>query len=134
MTEIELLARFNEAEDTVFGVEPGSIHRFVFHYAEVQAIRAALAALKGAEGDRDRARLDFAAAMRESLTAVAEMRTRAEKAEAERDAAVAALGNAPILSKYHGQTGFELFRFCDDYETWRITARAALASNSGGGA
>lgn len=39
---IGLLAKFNEGEDTVLGVEPKSLHKFVLHYETVQAIRAAL--------------------------------------------------------------------------------------------
>ncbi len=35
--------------------------------------------------------------------------------------------NAPILSKYHGQRGFETERFINDYREWRDKYRAALA-------
>lgn len=35
--------------------------------------------------------------------------------------------SAPILSKYHGERGFELERFIADYEAWNATRRAALA-------
>lgn len=38
-----------------------------------------------------------------------------------------ALADAPILSKYHGQRGFEADRFIADYEAWKANARAALA-------
>lgn len=53
---MSLLEKFNLGEDTVFGVEPTSLHRFVLHYATVQAIRAALeaaSALSQAEGAED---------------------------------------------------------------------------------
>lgn len=38
------------------------------------------------------------------------------------------LEDAPVLSKYHGEYGFEQEQFLDDYETWRQKARAALSS------
>lgn len=40
---------------------------------------------------------------------------------------VSAWDNAPILSKYHGQRGFETERFISDYREWRDKYRAALA-------
>lgn len=42
-----------------------------------------------------------------------------------------ALGDAPVLSKYHGLHGFEVERFIADYESWRTRARAALAKARG---
>ena len=44
---------------------------------------------------------------------------------------LAALGDAPIMSKYHGQHGFEANRFIADYEAWRVKARAAIAKAEG---
>jgi hypothetical protein len=38
---------------------------------------------------------------------------------------------APVLSKYHGQYGFEVERFIADYEMWSATRRAAMASARG---
>lgn len=40
--------------------------------------------------------------------------------------AVAALYDAPILSKYHGPNGFEVERFVTDYEAWSLKKRAAI--------
>ena len=42
-----------------------------------------------------------------------------------------AVASAPILSKYHGQRGFDVERFIEDYEAWRVTCRAALAKARG---
>lgn len=39
--------------------------------------------------------------------------------------------DAPIVSKYHGQHGFELERFISDYEAWGVGARAALTKARG---
>jgi hypothetical protein len=41
------------------------------------------------------------------------------------------LARAPILSKFHGQHGFEQERFIASYETWRAEARALLSSLAG---
>lgn len=38
-----------------------------------------------------------------------------------------ALSGAPIISKYHGQRGFDVERFIADYSDWGRTAREALA-------
>lgn len=69
------------------------------------------------------------ALLEEAATAIAALKG----AEEERDAAVAALARAPILSKFHGERGFELENFVEAYAGWKVEARAALASNSGGG-
>jgi hypothetical protein len=44
---------------------------------------------------------------------------------------LAALEDAPTMSKYHGQRGFEADRFIADYEAWRVKARAAIAKAEG---
>lgn len=38
---------------------------------------------------------------------------------------------APILSKYHGNQGFDLERFVVDYDAWSQKRRAALAKARG---
>ena len=38
---------------------------------------------------------------------------------------------APVLSKYHGQHGFEVERFIADYETWMARRRAVMARARG---
>lgn len=42
-----------------------------------------------------------------------------------------ALGSAPVLSKYHGVTGFDLDDFVHDYEAWMNQRRAAIAKATG---
>jgi hypothetical protein len=37
------------------------------------------------------------------------------------------LNAAPTLSKYHGQSGFEIERFIADYEVWRTKCRTVLS-------
>lgn len=44
---------------------------------------------------------------------------------------LAALKEYPILSKYHGQHGFELERFISDYEAWTANARNVTAKAEG---
>lgn len=41
--------------------------------------------------------------------------------------ALEALDDSPILSKYHGARGFDIERFVEDYEAWKLKARDALA-------
>ena len=41
--------------------------------------------------------------------------------------AIQLLDQALIMSKYHGQQGFEVERFVEDYEAWRKECRALLA-------
>lgn len=43
------------------------------------------------------------------------------------DDLVAALNDAPILSKYHGQHGFDVERFILDYEKWSANRWPVLA-------
>lgn len=45
------------------------------------------------------------------MNTVEELRVEIERLKAR-------LGNAPVLSKYHGQRGFELERFIADYSAW----------------
>lgn len=40
--------------------------------------------------------------------------------------ALEALDDSPILSKYHGARGFDIERFVEDYEAWKLKARDAL--------
>ena len=42
-----------------------------------------------------------------------------------------AVETAPVLSKYHGQNGFEVERFIADYEAWDAKRRAAIARAAG---
>lgn len=42
-----------------------------------------------------------------------------------------AVETAPVLSKYHGQNGFEVERFIADYEAWDAKRRAAIARATG---
>jgi hypothetical protein len=85
----------------------------------------------------------------ETTDALAAATLRAEKAERERDEALAserlernrangwrsqaatireeAVADAPILSKYHGQRGFEVERFIADYEAWKLRALSPTA-------
>jgi hypothetical protein len=49
-------------------------------------------------------------------------------AENSHEKLVAALEAAPIFSKYHGQSGFDMNKFAADFEDWHVKRRAALAS------
>ncbi len=46
---------------------------------------------------------------------------------AERDMLAKALQDAPILSKFHGDRGFDVDGFIVAYDAWRAKARVALA-------
>lgn len=46
----------------------------------------------------------------------------------QRNELLAALEEAPIISKYHGHKGFEVNRFLEDYQIWASKARAAIKS------